>query len=48
MEMERVVTHFGETAIGSDNRLDVGCKGAAESASAMGMMKLPLLRQRRL
>lgn len=42
VEMGELVTYFEETAAGFDDRLDVGCKRVAESASAVEMMELPL------
>lgn len=42
MEIGRAVTYFEEITTGFDDRLDVGCKRAAESPSAMGMMEVPL------
>lgn len=40
-EMGRVVVHFEETAAGFDGRRDIGCRRAAELASAWNM-ELPL------
>lgn len=41
VEMGELVTYFQETAVGFDDRLDVGCKRVAELASAVEMMELP-------